>query len=493
MISKKVRSRFAPSPTGYVHVGNFRTMLFEYLCAKTAGGDFLLRVEDTDQTREVPGAVAKLLEIMKWAGIVPDEGVKLDDDNNVIEVGPHGPYTQSKRLPIYKDHAQKLINSGHAYYCFCSEERLTELRNLQTANKQPTKYDGHCRNLSKEEIAQKIAAGESYVIRMRLPENEIITFTDLVRGKVSFNTKESDDQVLMKSDGFPTYHLAAVVDDHLMEITHVIRGEEWLPSTPKHLLLYRYFGWEAPQFAHLSLLLNPDKTKLSKRQGDVSVEDYRKKGYLPWALINFISLLGWNPGTEQEVFSREELTKAFSLDKVNKTGSVFDIKKLDWINGEYIKKLPTAEFIKLAQPYLAAKNISWLDGVSIDKALKIEQDRVTNLSQVGENMSYFSTEPEYDGAILVWKKSTKEQALNNLKLIKDFLINIKNEDWEASKLQELIVAFIAENKLTNGEMLWPLRVALTGLEKSPTPFEIAEVIGQKRAITRIETAITKLN
>ncbi|NTW30945.1 MAG: glutamate--tRNA ligase, partial [Candidatus Moranbacteria bacterium] len=347
-----IRVRFAPSPTGFLHVGGLRTALYNYLFAKKNGGSFILRIEDTDKGRFVDGALESLIRSLEGIGVVPDEGVFLLDDPHVTErdasrhseaypgvseVGSYGPYIQSERLPLYAEYAEKLITSGHAYRCFCSRERLDLIRERQIADHQASKYDKLCATLSNEEVARRMAAGEPSVIRLNVPEDRgDIVFHDLVRGDVCINAKNIDDQIIVKTDGYPTYHLASVVDDHLMEVTHVIRGEEWLPSTPKHILLYEAFGWEPPIFAHLTLLLNPDKSKLSKRQGDVAVEDYLTKGYLPEALINFVALLGWNPGqgSTKEVFSLSELAEVFDFAQVNKAGAVFDTRKLDWLNAQ---------------------------------------------------------------------------------------------------------------------------------------------------------------
>ena len=296
----EVRVRFAPSPTGFVHIGSLRTALYNYLFAKKMGGKYILRVEDTDRTRLVDGAIENMLNAMKWAGVNHDEGVMLDDNGNVVQKGEYGPYIQSERLDIYKKYIQELLDNGKAYYCFCTKERLDEVREKQKEAGETPRYDGHCRDLTQEEIDAKIAAGEPYVIRLRLPENHVIKFTDLVRGETEFNTNDLDDQVLIKTDGFPTYHFAVVVDDHLMKITHVIRGEEWVSSTPKHVYLYEAFGWEAPKFVHLPNILNKEKKKLSKRQGDVAVEDFKKKGYLPEGLVNYVALVGWSPEENKE-------------------------------------------------------------------------------------------------------------------------------------------------------------------------------------------------
>jgi nondiscriminating glutamyl-tRNA synthetase len=481
----KIKTRFAPSPTGFLHVGSLRTALYAYLLAKQSGSSFVLRIEDTDQSREVDGAVENLIKSLKIAGLSVEEGVFTDNSGKVSERGDFGPYTQSKRLDIYQKYAKELVKKGHAYYCFCTPERLDEVRKIQQANKQPTRYDGECRNLSAEDIKTKIDAGEKYVIRMRIPEDREISFTDLVRGKVKFNSKEVDDQVLMKSDGFPTYHLAVVVDDHLMEVTHVIRGEEWLSSTPKHILLYEYFGWDVPSYAHLPLILNPDKTKLSKRQGDVAVEDYLKKGYLPEALVNFIALLGWNPGDEREIFSLDKLVKEFRIEKVHKSGAVFNLEKLDWMNKEYIKALSVEEFAKVVKEF---------SGVDYElKVLKLEQQRIIRLDEVGQGIDFLLNDDiEYDGAMLVWKKSDKETAIKNLENLAVELESYDESDWTDVKLQEKIKQYIESNNLNNGEVLWPMRVALTGQEKSPTPFEVAEVLGKDKSVNRIKGAVKKL-
>jgi len=324
-----IRTRYAPSPTGYLHVGGLRTALYNYLYARQNGGNFVLRIEDTDQTRRVEGAVQNLLDALAWAGLDFDEGPFVG--------GPYGPYVQSERLEIYRTHVAKLADDGHAYPCFCSSERLDVMRATQATQGVPPMYDRRCRNIDRHEAEQRIAKGESHVWRMAIPSGRTVAVNDLIRGLVEINSDTVDDQVLLKSDGFPTYHLANVVDDHLMQISHVIRGEEWLTSTPKHILLYEFFGWAAPAFAHLPLLLNADRSKMSKRSGDVAVEDYRRRGILPEALINFVALLGWHPGDNREIFSLNDLIREFSLERVAKAGAVFDIAKLNWMNSEYVK------------------------------------------------------------------------------------------------------------------------------------------------------------
>lgn len=492
LFKSKIRTRFAPSPTGYVHLGSLRSALYEYLFAKNQGGTFFLRIEDTDQTREVKESVENLLKVLKWAGIEPDEGVILNSEDKVSEKGNLGPYTQSKRIKLYQKYAQKLIDSDYAYYCFCTPERLQKVRRDQEIAKQPTKYDGFCKTLNTEEIKKRISNGDKYVIRMRIPENKIIEFNDLVRGQIKFHSKEIDDQILIKTDGFPTYHLAHVVDDHLMKCSHVIRGEEWLPSTPKHILLFEYFGWKPPQYAHLSLILNSDKSKLSKRQGDVAVEDYIKAGYLPEALVNYVTLLGWNPGTEKEIFSLEELKKEFSFTNVHKAGAVFDHKKLDWMNSEYIKKLSPQKFKKLALPYLQKRlNNKQLDEVNIDKIMILEQQRIERLDKIGEGLEFlFIDNLNYDQKLLIWKKSNLKKTGECLDLV---LLELeKCQNWKKENLEKLLLELIKRNGLSNGDVLWPLRVALTGQEKSPTPFEVAEILGKEKTIKRIQQAILNI-
>ncbi|MBT4055828.1 glutamate--tRNA ligase, partial [Candidatus Peregrinibacteria bacterium] len=344
----EIKTRFAPSPTGYLHIGSLRTALYAYLFAKKEKGAMILRIEDTDRERFVEGALENLIKTLDWCDIHYDEGPILKGDD-IEQKGDVGPYIQSERSKLYTKHAEELIEKGHAYHCFCTKDRLDDLRQKQESAKQATMYDRHCCGLSREEAERRIEAGEKYVVRQKIPY-EHLKFKDLIRGNVQFDGKTIDDQVLVKSDGFPTYHLANVVDDHLMGITHVIRGEEWLPSTPKHIFLYKAFGWETPEFAHIPLLLNKDRSKLSKRQGDVAVEDYTKNGYLREAIINFVAFLGWHPGAgeENEILSMEELEEKFTLDRVHKSGAIFDIEKLDWYNWQWQKRLHNEEINKIA-------------------------------------------------------------------------------------------------------------------------------------------------
>lgn len=484
-----IRVRFAPSPTGFLHVGSLRTALYNFLFARQNNGDFILRIEDTDRARLVEGAVEGLLKILTTVGMDWDEGPMLNDK----EKGKFSPYIQSQRTEIYEKYAAELIKKGHAYHCFCSAERLEKLRETQQANKLPTMYDGLCRGLDKSVIAKNLKENQPHVIRLAMPKEGATKFNDIVRGAVSFENKLIDDQVLVKSDGFPTYHLANVVDDHLMEITDVIRGEEWLSSTPKHIVLYDAFGWIAPRFAHIPLLLNPDKSKLSKRQGDVAVEDYLKKGYLPEALLNFVALLGWNPGTEQEIFSLPELIKAFDISKVQKAGAVFNLEKLDWMNGEYIKKIPVNELTKKCLPYLQESdyNLDKIGKEKLEKIVRLEQGRMKKLIDLPPAVEFFFKEPKYDAKILIWKKSNQETICNRLKILIKFYDTYAGE-WLEQGIEQATLGLIEKENLANGPTLWPMRVALSGREASPGSFAIAGILGKEETIKRLKTAVSLL-
>lgn len=494
------RTRFAPSPTGFLHVGGLRTALFSYLFAKKNDGKFLVRIEDTDQERFVEGGIENILRSLRWAGIQTDEGVTLGkSDDQIVEVGDNGPYVQSKRLEIYKKYSQELVEKGSAYYCFCTKERLDELRKIQEASKLPTGYDGHCRNLGYETINKKMETGEFFVIRMKTPEEGKTAFVDLVRGKVEFENKLIDDQVLIKSDGFPTYHFAVVVDDHLMGITHVIRGEEWLPSTPKHILLYRMFGWQAPEFAHLSLLVNEQKQKLSKRHGDVSVEDFKEKGYLPEAIVNFIAFLGWNPGDERELFTLKELEKEFDLSRVSKAAAVFNREKLDWYNQQYIRKIGNERLVEMCMPYLENAGLDPVQGSRttnyefLNRAINLVKDRLVRLSDVSEMVGFlFAEKLVYEPDLLIWKKSTGEIARKILLELIDLLNTIDVQHWSEEKLGQEVGGWIAEKKMGNGEVLWPMRVALSGAKNSPPPYDIADVLGKEKTLERLRFAAERL-
>jgi nondiscriminating glutamyl-tRNA synthetase len=488
-----MRTRFAPSPTGFLHVGGLRTALYTWLAAKQAGGTFVLRIEDTDQEREVPGATEAILHALRWAGIDPEEGVVLSA-GAISQRGEHGPYIQSQRLDLYKRHADMLLESGHAYRCFCTPERLEQMRTDQQARKLPPMYDRKCAKLDPAEAARRAEAGESHVIRLKVPDRRTVRFTDEVRGELSFESHTVDDQVLMKSDGYPTYHLAHVVDDHHMRIDLVTRGEEWLSSLPKHLLLFEAFGWPAPRYAHFSLLLNKDKTKLSKRQGSVSVEEYQAKGYLPEALLNFLALLGWNPGTTQELFSLDELREAFSLERVQKAGAIFDLEKLDWLQGQWIRRLEPADFVERVRTVVEhaipeAKN----DPLFEQKALLI-RERITFFSESPDMLGFFYREPEAKPELLANdKQKVKPDDLPRLlPIILDILQGIDENRWDDQHLLSAFRARMETEGLKLGQLLWPLRAALTGREYSPGAVEVAHILGKPESIRRVEKAMEAL-
>ncbi len=466
-----VRVRFAPSPTGDPHIGSIWTALMNWLFARSNGGEFVLRIEDTDQARLVPGSTEKIIEMLKWYGLNYDEG----------------PFYQSKRLSLYQKYVDMLVGKGNAYYCFCLPERLAELRKTAEANKQPSKYDRACLALDAKEIEKRKGNGEKFVVRLKVPEGKT-SFIDLIRGKIEFDNALIDDQVLLKSDGFPTYHLANVVDDYEMKISHVIRAEEWLSSTPKHIILYQAFGWKPPEFAHLPLILGADRSKLSKRHGATAALAFRDEGYLPEAMLNFLALLGWNSGTEQEIFSLQELVKVFSLEAINKAGAIFNREKLDWVNGMYLRKLSIAEFTERAKPFLAdAKS----ENVFIEKVLATVQERVKRLSELPQLTHFYFKQPEYDGALLVWKKATPEITKDRLtKLVAFYLSSEFPADEKA--LEEITKAFITKEQIETGETLWPMRVALSGEKASPGPFQIAVVLGKEETIARLQIAINKI-
>ncbi len=484
-----MRTRFPPSPTGFLHIGGLRTALYNVLLARQTKGTFLLRIEDTDQARSVAGAVENILEALHWAGLDPQEGVVLDN-GIVSQQGRHGPYFQSERLPLYRKYADELLAKGHAYHCFCTSQRLDEMRKGQEERKQAPMYDRLCKKLTKEQVDAKLAEGAPHVIRMNVPHERTLTFEDDIRGKVSFQGHTVDDQVLLKSDGFPTYHLAHVVDDHLMEIDLVMRGEEWLSSLPKHLLLFEYFGWPLPRYAHVPLLLNKDKSKLSKRQNSVSVGEYIEKGYLPEALLNFLALLGWNPGTTQEIFTMDELVEQFSLDRVQKSGAVFDTEKLDWLQGQWIRKMPITDFASRIQDlvfarYPEAKN----DECFIHKAGLIHE-RITFLKEAPDMMGYFYETPAINVDLLVneKQKATREILPKVFELLLDMLDDDRDDDWGAQYLEDILIPEIKERGFKNGQVLWPMRAALTGLPYSPGAFEVADGLGKEETVKRLKAA-----
>lgn len=481
---KEIRTRFAPSPTGYLHVGGLRTALYNFLFARKNNGKFILRIEDTDRSRYVEGAVENLINTLKWCDLHYDEGPDVG--------GPYGPYIQSQRLEIYKQYAEELVRKGYAYYCFCTPERLAQLREEQLKLKVPqVKYDKHCLRLSQDEINAKLENKEPYVIRLNVPENQVVKFYDIIREEVEFETNNIDDQVLIKSDGYPTYHLANVVDDHLMKISHVIRGEEWLSSTPKHILLYEFFGWEKPQFAHLPLLLNPDRSKLSKRQGDVAVEDYRAKGYLKEALINFVALLGWNAGDDREFYYLNELIEKFSLERVNKSGAVFDLNKLLWLNGEHIRKKSVDELLPILKEELkkskyASQNFS-------DDYLKLVisamHERIDFVYEIITKSYYFFERPtNYEEKAV--QKNWKQETPEILSLLIQEFEKIDNPSKE--KYEEALNKLAEQLNVSKGKIIHPLRLALSGTSAGPGIYDLIFILGKDEVKERILEAIEKI-
>lgn len=483
----KVRVRFAPSPTGWLHIGGLRTALYCYLFAKQNDGDYLLRIEDTDRTRLVDGAIENLYDSLNWAGIENNEGVKIEN-GEVVQVGECGPYIQSERLEIYRKYVDQLIENGYAYYCFCTKERLDEVREKQKANGEDPKYDGHCRELSLDEAKKRIDAGEDYVVRLKLPENKDITFHDLVRGEITINTNDIDDQVLLKTDGFPTYHMAVVVDDHLMGITHVVRGEEWMTSAPKHVYLFEALGWECPEFVHLPTVLNKEKKKLSKRHGDVAVGDFKKKGYLPEALVNYLALVGWSPEGNQEIFSMEELVNSFSFDRVSRTGGVFDNNKLDWMNAHYIRESNIEYLAKLCAPYLVEAGYINEDEVEqkqewIQSMVESIRKRMSYLSQIGELAEvFFKDEVEMED----------EQTEEMLKgeqvpaLFEAFRNELAEIDEVDKEFASTVFKKIQKATGIKGKNLFmPLRALLTGQLHGPELVDVLFVLGKEKILNRM--------
>lgn len=472
-----VRVRFAPSPTGYLHVGGLRTALYNFLFARKHNGSLILRIEDTDRTRYVPNSVENLIKTLTWAGIKFDEGPHIG--------GPYGPYVQSERLEIYRKYAEMLVENGWAYYAFDTAEELEEAR--QKSNHHEFKYDRHLMKnqftLGYEKAKELISQGVPFVIRLKVPENQEIRFYDIIRGEIIVNSKDVDDQVLLKSDGFPTYHLANVVDDHLMEITHIIRGEEWLPSVPKHILLYKAFGWNVPNLAHLPLLLNKDKTKLSKRQGDVAVEDYIEKGYFRDAFINFIALLGWNPSADREIYSIEELIEKFELEKVNKSGAIFDIVKLEAINAKYLYSKPIPELAKEFRNWVEKRGYFGFTDDYLQKVVALLRERVKKLSDILDFAPYMFEKPkQYDIEFL--KKYWNENTHQNLSDILTILKRI--EDFTSEKIHNEIIDYLNQKDLKLKNVVHSLRVAITGLSYGAGMFETMEVLGKEEVIERLE-------
>ena len=483
MADQKVRTRYAPSPTGSMHVGNLRTALYEYLVAKSQGGTFVLRIEDTDRERYVEGAVDIIYNTLKSAGISHDEGPDVGGD--------FGPYVQSERKDMYLPYAQQLIDEGKAYRCFCTKERLEKLQEDSVGGG----YDRHCRDIPKEESDRLAAQGVPFVIRQKMPLEGSTTFEDAVYGSITVENSELQDQILIKTDGYPTYNFANVIDDHTMGITHVVRGSEYLSSTPKYNLLYEAFGWEIPTYIHLPLIMGKDEdgnvSKLSKRHGSTSFEDLVKEGYLPQAIINYIALLGWCPKDNQEIFSMDELIGVFSVDGISKSPAIFDYDKLEWMNGEYIKNMTLDEFAAVAEPYLkqGIKN----ESTDLKKVAAILQQRVTRLTQIPDMVSFFDVQPEYEKELFVNKKS-KTNLENSPVVLQMVIDKLKTlESWDHDSIHDCLINLAQEQGLKNGTVMWPARIAVSG--KTVTPggaIEILDILGREEAIGRMEKGLAKL-
>jgi len=487
-MTNSVRVRYAPSPTGYPHVGNIRTALFNWLFARHHGGSFIVRIEDTDVARKVKGTVEAILEGLSWLGLDWDEGPDVG--------GKFGPYFQSQRLEIYREAAERLISQGDAYYCYCSPQRLEEMRAEQVKRKQPPGYDRHCRNLSREEQSREEAEGITPVVRFKTPLDGQTRFNDLIRGEVVFGNNTIDDFVLLKSDGYPTYHLANVVDDHLMEISHVLRAEEWLSSTPRHLFLYQALGFEPPQFAHLPMLLGADRAKLSKRHGAVSITDYREQGYLPEAMVNFLALLGWSLDDKTELLSRQELINSFSLERVSRTAAIFNRDKLNWMNGVYIRSLSLEDFIQRAISFLdkglppEVKRPLSTDYIS--QIMPLIQERAKTLAEVTDlSQVFFVDELDYDSNLLIGKNMTHHAATQALEVPRQRLGQL--ETFDAPSLEAMLRPLAVELGLKTGQLFGTLRVATTGLTAAPPLFQTMAVLGRERCLNRIEAALGRLH
>ena len=480
----KVRTRFAPSPTGYMHIGNLRTALYTYIIAKKNGGDFILRIEDTDQGRLVEGATEVIYQTLRECGLNWDEGPDIG--------GPVGPYIQSQRMGMFKKYAEDLVEKGEAYYCFCDKDRLDELKAIQEASGIMPMYDRHCRNLSPEEVKEKLDANVPYVIRQKVPLDGEVTFHDELYGDITVPCSTLDDQILIKTDGMPTYNFANVVDDHLMGITHVVRGNEYLASAPKYDLLYKAFGWEIPKYIHVEHIMKDKQHKLSKRDGDASYQDLMKKGYLSEAVLNYIALLGWAPKGEQEIFTLPELIEEFDISGLSKSPAIFDPMKLKAINGEHIRRLSPEEFLSHAEPYIrqAVKR----EDIDIGRIASLLQPRTELFTEIPEQIDFIDALPEYDNSLYCHKKmKTNEE--NSLESLKDILPVLEGiEDWTQENIHNALFELIARKGVKNGIILWPLRVAVSG--KSFTPgggIELSVILGKEETIKRVKTGIEKLS
>ncbi|MEG0328965.1 MAG: glutamate--tRNA ligase [Longicatena sp.] len=480
---KKVRTRFAPSPTGYMHIGNLRTALFEYLIAKHENGDFILRIEDTDQERLVEGAVDIIYETMNQVGLHHDEGPDIGGD--------FGPYVQSERLSMYQAYADELVDLGGAHYCFCGEEEIERQRHEAESLGISFKYDDPCKHIAKEEAKARIANGEKYVVRQSIQHDGETHFDDEVYGRIEVDNSILDESVLLKSDGFPTYNFANIIDDHQMEITHVVRGNEYLSSTPKYNLIYQSYGWDIPTYVHVPPVMKDEQHKLSKRNGDASFQDLTKKGYLPEAILNYIALLGWAPETEQEIYTLEELIKVFDIKRISKSPAIFDIDKLTWMNGMYLRAMSVEEFYHLAKPYIEMAVHKPVDMISVARIL---QPRTDILTTIPESVDFIDELPEYDNAMYIHKKmkTTYEIALKALRIAQVALSELN--DWSSEEtLHEVLLALPALHEMKNGQLLWPVRTAISGKQFTPGgAIEIAHILGKEETLKRLQIGIEKL-
>lgn len=485
-MAEKIRTRYAPSPTGKMHVGNLRTALYAYLIAKHQGGDFLLRIEDTDQERYVEGALELIYKTMREAGLAHDEGPDRD--------GGCGPYIQSERMKtgMYLEYAKELVEKGEAYYCFCTKERLQQLRDeAEQKGEDAAKYDKHCLSLSREEVEEKLAAGVPYVIRQNNPSEGETAFDDVIYGRIAAPNAELDDMILIKSDGYPTYNFANVIDDHLMGITHVVRGNEYLSSAPKYNRLYEAFGWEIPVYVHCPVITDENHKKLSKRRGDASFEDLMELGFLPEAVVNYVALLGWSPAEDREIYSLRELTEAFDYRRINKSPAVFDIVKLRWMNGEYIKAMDPERYYEYALPEIRRVITKELD---LRKIADLVQTRIEVFPDIPEKIDFFEELPEYDTAMYTHKKM-KTNSENSLEALQELLPRLEAlDDFSIPEIERVAKEYVAEKGCKNGQALWPLRTAVSGRQMTPGgAYEIMEILGREESLVRIKKGIEMLS
>jgi glutamyl-tRNA synthetase len=469
-----VRLRFAPSPTGALHIGSVRTILYNYLFARQRDGALILRVEDTDQDRLVAGAIDSIYEGLHWLGITWNEGPQ--------EGGPHAPYIQSERLPTYQAHAQELIAKGAAYFCFCSKERLAALRAQQEARHELTRYDRHCRNIPPEEATQR-ATTEPHVIRLKVPDEGVLSIEDLVHGHIEWQASTIEDQVILKSDGFPTYHLAVVIDDHLMAITHIMRGEEWIASVPKHLLIYSAFGWDVPPMAHFPSVLGPDGKKLSKRHGSTAVSQFREDGYLPEALVNYLALIGWSPGTEDEVFSMDDLIRVWKIEQVQSAGGKWDKERLDYFNGVWIRRLSIDDLVKRLEPFVPEE---W-DRATLKKIVPHIQERMKTLKDAQDQIRFlFTDDIGYEPNLLIPKKSDRMSTAEALARARATVAPI--EPFSAAAIQPEVEKLAEDLGWSRRDLAEPIRVAITGRKVGPPLYDSLEVLGKEKSLRRIDMA-----